>query len=179
LPEPCILDAVSEAGFPVAAVGKIDDVFPGHNFAPKAHVENNADAESATLDIATNLSKGLVFVNLIDFDMLYGHRRDPAGYARALEKADAFIGNLAAVLHKSDLLIVTADHGNDPTFKGTDHTREWVPLLVYQPDRAGTGLGLRKGFFDIAQSLACFFGLPSMPRGVSFVPANETLSTQG
>jgi len=114
--------------------------------------------------------EGLIFANLIDFDMLYGHRRDPEGYARALEDADRFVGELIARLGKESVLIITADHGNDPTFGGTDHTRELVPLLVYGPGRAGGGdLGIRKGFYDVAQSLAAYLGIAPLARGVSFL----------
>jgi len=101
--------------------------------------------------------------------MLYGHRRDPAGYARALEDADRFLDRLVSLLRADDVLIVTADHGNDPTFRGTDHTREFVPLLSLRPGRAGRSLGVRKGFYDVAQSLASYFGLAPLPRGVSFL----------
>ena len=111
----------------------------------------------------------LVFANLIDFDMLYGHRRDAAGYAAALEKTDQFLEKFITGLGQDSILIITADHGNDPTFRGTDHTREFVPLLVFRPGRPGKSLGIRNGFYDVAQSLAAWFGIGPMPRGQSFL----------
>jgi phosphopentomutase len=169
LPEPTVLDRLSEAGMTVTTVGKLDDIFLKRGIASSIHVENNEDAQSAVLDLAGSGASGLVFANLIDFDMLYGHRRDSRGYARALETADAFFGDLLACLLRDDLLLVTADHGNDPTFHGTDHTREFVPLLAYRRDAPIGNLGIRRGFYDVAQSLAGFFGIAPMPRGVAFV----------
>jgi phosphopentomutase len=170
LPEPTVLDRLAAAGVAVTTVGKLDDIFNRSGVTRAAHVENNRGAQDAVLALATERGAGgLIFANLIDFDMLYGHRRDCAGYARALEQADAFLGALLPALASPDMLILTADHGNDPTFKGTDHTREFVPLLVYRPGRAGASLGIRQGYYDIAQSLASFFGLAPLPRGRSFV----------
>jgi len=170
LPEATILDRLTSAGVPVTTVGKLDDIFGGRGITRSVHVENNPDAEQAVLKLAAGeQNAGLIFANLIDFDMLYGHRRDPVGYARALEEADLFFGKLALALRPDDMLIVTADHGNDPTFRGTDHTREFVPLLVLQPGRLGRVLGIRHGYYDVAQSLATFFGLPPLPRGKSFL----------
>ena len=111
---------------------------------------------------------GFIFANFIDFDMLYGHRRDPQGYAEALKQTDAWLADFLPMLGNDDMLILTADHGNDPTFRGTDHTREYVPLLVYRPNRAGESLGIRDGFYDIAQTLAGWFGIDQLPRGRSF-----------
>lgn len=169
LPEPTILDKLQHAGVRVTTAGKLDDVFAGKGITHALHSETNADAVRDVLEQAREEDKrpGLVFANLIDFDMRYGHRRDAYGYAKALEKADAFLGSLVKLLLPYDLLIVTADHGNDPTFKGTDHTREYVPLLVYRPGRPGRCLEIRQGFFDVAQTLADFFGAPAMPRGRS------------
>jgi phosphopentomutase len=131
------------------------------------------------MDLSNSLEHGFVFANLIDFDMLYGHRRDPQGYAAALLDADVFLGDLLGALGAADLLLVTADHGNDPTFKGTDHTREFVPLLAHGAGLSGTNLGIRQGFYDVAQSLACFFGSARMPRGKSFVPRDLPRPTPG
>jgi len=169
LPEPTILDALSLAGIHVVTVGKLDDIFAGQGISESIHVENNRDAAQAVLAQAGTTGARFVFANLIDFDMLYGHRRDSVGYAAALEKADAFLGELMDRLTNDDVLMVTADHGNDPTFRGTDHTREFVPLLVYQPGEPGRCLGIRRGFYDIAQSLAHVFGIGAMKRGKSFL----------
>jgi phosphopentomutase len=169
LPEPTILDKLKEAGIPVATIGKLDDIFAGCGIDKSYHVKNNKDAIDIILRLAGDSSQGLFFANLIDFDMLYGHRRDPAGYAGALENTDRFLAQMLPLLGTDDLLILTADHGNDPTFKGTDHCREFVPLLVYRPGQPGRPLGIRKGFFDIAQSLSSFFGIERMARGKSFI----------
>ena len=112
---------------------------------------------------------GLIFANFIDFDMLYGHRRDPQGYADALKQVDQWLESFIPEVGSDDVLLLTADHGNDPTFKGTDHTREFVPLLSYRPGATGDCLGIRNGFYDVAQSLCTFFGLSSIPRGKSFI----------
>lgn len=168
--EPTILDRLSGEGLEVVTVGKLDDIFAGRGITRTRHVENNPDAEAAVLEILAGTEEGVfVFANLIDFDMLYGHRRDPQGYAAAVEQADVFLGDLVGGTRPGDLVIVTADHGNDPTFRGTDHTREYVPLLSYRPGVAGESLGVRDGFFDIAQSLASWFAIPPMSRGSSFV----------
>jgi phosphopentomutase len=169
LPEETVLDRLLAAGMPVVTVGKLDDVFNHRGMTRAIHVENNRDAQRATLDLLAEGCAGLTFVNLIDFDMLYGHRRDAAGYARCLAEADAFLGRLAGRLGDGDLLLVTADHGNDPTFRGTDHTREYVPLLAFRRGGVGRSLGVRDGFFDVAQTLARFFDIAPMPRGASFL----------
>ncbi len=154
------------------SVGKIDDIFCGRGISQSIHVLNNCEAQSAILELANQLDHGLVFANLIDFDMLYGHRRNPVGYARALEEADLFFGQLIAAMRGSDILIITADHGNDPTFEGCDHTREYVPILLYGPGLPAKDLGIRKGFYDVAQTLAHLFQISPMPHGQSFVEKN-------
>ena len=153
----------------VTAVGKIDDVFAGRGFTQSFHSESNDHAQTDLLKLVEDGVSGLMFVNLLDFDTLYGHRRDPQGYADALMGTDSFLARLLPCLGDHDILIVTADHGNDPTFMGTDHTREYVPLLVYQPGLPGRTLGVRQGFYDISKSLASFFGIPPLERGVSFL----------
>lgn len=169
LPEPTALDRLKAAGVPVTGVGKIEDIFAHRGLTHSFHTNTTKASQQQVLELVRSRADGLIFANFVDFDMLYGHRRDTKGYATALEQTDRFFSDLLAVLHPTDWLIVTADHGNDPTFKGTDHTREYVPLLVYQQDRPGRSLGIRHGFYDIAQSLAKIFGLPPMPRGASFV----------
>ncbi|MBL7116182.1 MAG: phosphopentomutase, partial [Kiritimatiellae bacterium] len=169
LPEETILDKLKKAGIPVTTIGKLDDIFAGCGIDKSYHVENNRDAIEIIIELTKESSHGLFFANLIDFDMLYGHRRDPVGYAGALEDTDLFLEEMLPLLRADDVLILTADHGNDPTFKGTDHCREFVPLLVYRPGQPGTPLGIRRGFFDIAQSLSSFFGIERMARGKSFI----------
>ncbi len=169
LPEPTILDRLSGSGIPVITVGKLDDIFAGNGIMESFHVENNPDAEKSILKLADRPGPFLCFANLIDFDMLYGHRRDAPGYASALERTDLFLGTLIPKLAPDDLLIITADHGNDPTFKGTDHTREFVPLLTRGKGQHNRSLGIRDGFYDIAQTLAVGFGIPPLSRGISFL----------
>ncbi len=173
LPECSILPHLAGLGVNIITVGKLDDIFPDSGIAESFHVENNPDAIEAVLMLAGRQPPGspreFVFANLIDFDMRHGHRRDPRGYGKALEAADRFLAELLPLLADDDLLIVTADHGNDPTFKGSDHTREYVPLLVYGNRVKPGSLGVRDGFFDIAQSLATVFATPPMPRGQSFL----------
>lgn len=179
LPEPMLLDKLTENGVRVVTVGKLDDIFAGQGITESRHVENNRDAQNHLLELAssTDSSPCFVFANLIDFDMLYGHRRDTSGYAGALEDTDSFLAKFLPLLKNDDILLITADHGNDPTFKGSDHTREYVPLLVKARGLAGLSLGIRKGFYDIAQSLAGFFNIPSMRRGLSFLHENSHTST--
>jgi phosphopentomutase len=170
LPELTLLDQLSAAGVHTITVGKLDDVFARRGIDESVHVENNADAQTAVLTLAGSRAGPLfVFANLIDFDMLYGHRRDAPGYAAALERTDVFIGDLMSHLGPDDVMLITADHGNDPTFRGSDHTREFVPLLAYRPGHAGRSLGIRDGFYDIARSLSLYFGIPPMRRGTTFL----------
>jgi phosphopentomutase len=167
--EPTILERCTAAGIPVYAVGKIEDIFVHRGITESKHTGNNADSQAEVLRLLRAKDRGLIFANLIDFDMLYGHMRNAPGYAAALEQTDAFLAELLPGLEPDDLLILTADHGNDPTFRGSDHTREYVPLLVYSPGRPARALGIRHGFFDIARSLADFFSLPPPPRGAGFL----------
>ncbi|MDD5483787.1 MAG: phosphopentomutase [Kiritimatiellae bacterium] len=170
-PEPTILDRLTAAGIRVTAVGKIEDIFAGRGITASFHTADNSLSQLKLQELVAEGTDGLIFANLIDFDMLYGHRRDPAGYAACLERTDLFLGDLIPKLGKRDLLIITADHGNDPAFSGTDHTREYVPLLVYRPGEKGRELGIREGFYDVARSLADYFGLPPSGRGTSFLLA--------
>jgi len=166
--EPTVLERLSEAGIEVRAVGKIEDIFNRRGISKSNHTGDNAASQAAVETYLEEMKTGLIFANFIDFDMLYGHRRDPEGYARALEQTDRWLTGFLPRIREGDVLMITADHGNDPTFKGTDHTREYVPLLVYCPGREARNLGIRHGFYDIAQTLASLFGIDAMPRGVSF-----------
>ena len=168
-PEPTLLDILHDAGTHCVTVGKLDDVFANHGIDESHHAENNADAQTSLLELAGRLESGFVFANLIDFDMLYGHRRDAGGYAAALEQTDAFLETFIRRLRPDDLMIITADHGNDPTFTGADHTREFVPLIVWGRRMAGRNLGIRHGFYDVSATLADFFGMPPLKRGISFL----------
>jgi phosphopentomutase len=168
-PEDTLLDRLSAAGVPVVGVGKIGDIFGGRGLGRSLHSEGNGDGLRLTLDALRDLSHGLLFVNLVDFDMLYGHRNDCHGFARSLEELDAWIPQLLAELGAGDVVFVTADHGNDPTTPGTDHTRERVPLLVFGPPVLPVALGVRRSFCDLGQTVAEALGIAPLPRGESFL----------
>ena len=165
------LDVLAERGVRTIGVGKIPDIYDGHGIAQPIHTEGNADGLRKTQEILTSLDSGFLFVNLVDTDMLYGHRRDPVGYARALREIDAALPGIASRLRDGDVLVLTADHGNDPTFAGTDHTREYVPLIAWSPSRSqGADLGVRESFCDLGATVAAYFGAPAL-RGKSFLEA--------
>ncbi len=167
--EPTILERLTAKGIPVYAVGKIEDIYCHRGITESVHTGNNADSQALVEKWTKEKKTGLIVANFIDYDMVYGHRRDAKGYAKSLELTDQWLARYLPLVKEGDLLILTADHGNDPTFQGTDHTREYVPLLVYRPGEPAENLGIRRGFYDIAQSLAQFFSIPAIPRGSSFV----------
>ncbi|MBR0665535.1 phosphopentomutase [Roseomonas hellenica] len=167
-PPPTVLDAISEAGIAVQAVGKVADLFAGQGITDAHPTGSNAEGMRVTEALWRQAEAGLVFTNLVDFDTLYGHRRDVAGYAAALAELDAWLGTLLPQCRADDVVIITADHGNDPTHHGTDHTREEVPLLVLHGGRAAP-LGTRDGFADVAASLAVAFGIAPWRRGHPFL----------
>lgn len=171
LPETSLLDYMLEHGIRTIGVGKIGDIFNEQGLSESYHDKGNHACIERTIDLINQGPKGengFIFVNLVDTDMHFGHRRDAPGYAAAVSEIDKRLPEIMDLLDKGDLLIVTADHGCDPTFKGSDHTREYVPLLVYQKDKAGKSLGIRKQFSDLARSLSDFFVLPPFKRGISF-----------
>jgi len=164
-----LLDRLAGRGVPVASVGKIFDVFLGRGIGESAKTRNNCDGMAKTLEAMENCESGLIFVNLVDFDQLYGHRNDVAGYGAALEEFDRWLPQFRAALLPGDLAIFTADHGCDPTVPGTDHTREYVPLLALGPRvKKGVDLGLRASLSDIGQTVAANFGT-SIAHGASFL----------
>ncbi len=167
--EPLILERVHDAGIPVYAVGKIEDIYSHRGITESDHTGNTEASQKAVTRFTRERKDGFIIANFIDFDMIYGHRRDVQGYANALQQTDAYFSEYVQLLSPDDLLIITADHGNDPTHHGTDHTREYVPLLVYQQERPARNLGLRTGFYDVAQSIADYFDLEPMPKGKSFL----------
>lgn len=170
-PPGMVLDRLHERGVRTVGVGKIPDIYDGHGIAQSVHTEGNADGLRKTGELLGQMREGLLFVNLVDTDMLYGHRRDVKGYARAMEEIDAALPAIAGQLRDGDLLAITADHGNDPTFPGSDHTREYVPLIVHSPSRGrGADLGVRASFSDLGATVADFFGVRA-PRGRSFLQA--------
>lgn len=168
-PKGMLLDQLKARDVEVFSVGKIFDVFLGRGIGDHEKTKSNADGMAKTLAAMDSLERGLIFVNLVDFDMLYGHRNDVDGYARALEEVDAWLPSLDQKLGADDLAILTADHGCDPTTSSTDHSREYVPLLVYgKKSRHGVDLGLRATLSDIGQTVAENFGA-SIRNGKSFL----------
>ncbi|RKD27859.1 phosphopentomutase [Caminicella sporogenes DSM 14501] len=164
-----ILDIVSENGYDVMAVGKIEDIFNGRGITKSIHTKDNMDGVDKTIEFLKTDNKGIIFTNLVDFDSKYGHRRNVEGYKKALEELDARIPELLESLKEDDMLIITADHGNDPTYKGTDHTREYIPILVYGDKiKSGVNIGTRKTFADIAATIADIFDVQKTQVGTSF-----------
>jgi phosphopentomutase len=168
--EPTLLDRLKEAGFPVVAIGKIEDLFAGRGMTSAVHTKND-DQGMDEIDAAmASTARGLIFANLVDFDTVYGHRNEPAGYASNLERFDARLALLLPRLRPDDLLVVTADHGNDPTTPSTDHSREYVPVLLYGASvRPGTDIGVRSTFADLGQTLADLFHVGPLQHGTSFL----------
>jgi phosphopentomutase len=170
MPGPTVLDRLVQKGVPVYGVGKIGDVFDHRGVTEEIHTEGNADGLAKTEALLDRVEDGLVFVNLVDFDSAYGHRNDPRGYARALEELDRALPRIMARLRPGDVMAITADHGCDPTTPSTDHSREYVPLLVHAPGRGGGKLGTRPTFADLGATVAEFFGVrPDV--GTSFLAA--------
>ncbi|MCH4293368.1 phosphopentomutase [Shewanella sp. 3B26] len=171
-PSKTVLDKLKEAGGDVVSVGKISDIYAHCGITKKVKASGLEDLFDATLEqIKQAGDNTIVFTNFVDFDSHYGHRRDVSGYAKALEYFDARLPELMALLEEGDLLLLTADHGCDPTWQGTDHTREFVPVLAYGAGLKAGSLGKRGTFADIGQSIAHYFGLSPMEYGESFVQA--------
>lgn len=168
-PQGMLLDQLSATGIAVHAIGKISDVFLGRGVTRSDRTKTNADGMAKTLAALDVTRKGLIWVNLVDFDMLYGHRNDVEGYARALEEVDRWIPELLGALQDGDLAVICADHGCDPTTASTDHSREYVPLLVFGPGlRGGIDLGIRNTLADVGQTVAENFAT-HIPAGSSFL----------
>ena len=162
---PTALNALKDAGYDVISVGKINDIFVGEGITESNHSDSSVHGMQQTIDIAKQDFKGLCFTNLVDFDALWGHRRNPVGYGEEIEKFDKKLGELLPLLREDDLLILTADHGNDPTYKGTDHTREQVPFIAYSPSDTESGkLDTSDTFAVIGATIADNFGV-KMPEG--------------
>lgn len=170
-PAPTVLDAVKGAGLNVWAVGKIEDIFAGRGVTDSTHTKSNAEGIDATIRLVKEADgSGLIFTNLVETDMVYGHRNDPEGYAGALVEFDNALPDILSELRSDDLLIITGDHGVDPTTPSTDHSREYVPLLVAgQPCTPGTDLGTRQSFADVSATVRSFLQLPKAPVGESFL----------
>ena len=164
-----VLDSLKDAGKDVIAVGKINDIFNGKGMTDAVRTKSNMDGVDQLLNVMKKDFTGLSFTNLVDFDALFGHRRDVEGYGNALEEFDARLPEIYDAMGEDDLLLITADHGNDPTFPGTDHTREYVPLLAYSKKMTGQGSLTQGHFSDISATIAENFGVPATENGVSFL----------
>jgi phosphopentomutase len=168
---PTVMDRLVAAGQRVVTVGKVDDLFAGRGVSDAIHTKTNDEGLEALRDLVKRPGEGLVFANLVDFDTQYGHRNDPAGFARALEQFDDGLGGLLARLREDEMIWITADHGNDPTTPSTDHSREYVPLLVAGPRvKAGVDLGTRPTFADLGATVAEVFSVARPRHGTSFLP---------
>ena len=172
-PAPTVLDAVAKRGLPVVGVGKIFDIYAGRGVTQSIHTQGNPDGMNKTIAAMADVDAGVIMVNLVDFDSKYGHRRNPDGYYECLREFDAQLPALhKAVRPQQDVVILTADHGNDPTMPGSDHTREYVPLLAFGPPAAaGVDLGTRQTFADVGATVAEVFGVAPPPYGTSFLAA--------
>ncbi len=170
-PEETILDILQKYGIQTIAIGKIGDIFSEQGIETSFHDSDNKgclDRLVSCLQIQEKRNQ-FFFVNLVDTDMLYGHRRDIKGYHDSVQKIDVRLAEILGLMSAEDILIITADHGCDPGFKGTDHTREYVPLLYYSKQRTAENLGVRQCFCDVAQSLAAYFNVPAMAHGETFI----------
>lgn len=168
-PGPTILDALKNNGLSVLAVGKINDIFAGQGITDTVHAENNMDGVDKTLEFIKRSEKGLVFTNLVDFDSSFGHRNDAQGYAKALAEFDARLPEILSLISHDKILVITGDHGCDPTTPSTDHSREYVPLLVYGPKvQPGANLGIRGTFADLASTIGEIFDIQT-DTGTSFL----------
>jgi phosphopentomutase len=167
--EPTVLDNIKQSGLDVIGVGKIEDIFNGQGITEAIHTKDNMDGVDETIKYIKKDNNGLIFTNLVDFDSKYGHRRDTKGYKEALEEFDARIPEIIEAMGDNDVLIINADHGNDPTYKGTDHTREYIPLLVYGKNiKQGVNLGIRNSFADIGATVTDILNVEMPKNGVSF-----------
>lgn len=169
-PEATLLDSLKEAGLMVYAVGKIEDIFTGQGITEAVHTLDNADGVEKTIAaMRQRREKGLIFTNLVDFDAKFGHRNNPEGYGRALEEFDRRLPEIMAALAEDDVLVITADHGNDPTTPSTDHSREYVPILISgQPVKRLVHIGVRETFADLAATIAETLAVKAPPWGTSF-----------
>ncbi len=163
-----VLDNLKEAGYEVRAVGKIVDIYNGCGITHDVHTKSNMDGVDQTIHYMKDDFKGLIFTNLVDFDAKFGHRRNIAGYAKALEEFDLRLPEILDEMNDDDLLILTADHGNDPSYKGTDHTREYIPFIAYgKAVKGNVNLGTRQSFADIGATIADIFGVTMTEHGES------------
>lgn len=168
-PEYNLLTNLKRQKYDVIAIGKIEDIFAGEGITEARHTKDNMDGIDVTLEYMRQDNNGLIFTNLVEFDSLWGHRRDPKGYKKGLEQFDERLPEIMAAMKEDDMLIICADHGCDPTFKGTDHTREYIPILVYGNSIKPCNLHTRECFADIGQTVAEYLGADSILHGKSFL----------
>jgi phosphopentomutase len=169
-PQETVLDILKKNGIPVIGMGKIEDLFAGRGLTESIHTKNNSDGMEKLVEAMKKFERGLLFINLVDFDMLWGHRNDAQAFASGLEDFDRRLSEVLDLLTSDDLLIITADHGCDPTTPSTDHSREYVPLLVYGKSiKKGVNLGTRKSFSDVGKTIAEFFEVSGTKNGESFL----------
>lgn len=164
-----MLDQISTAGKDVIAIGKIEDLFTGRGITKSYHTQGNEDGIEKTIQEISKTSEGLIFTNLVDFDMLYGHRNDVEGYSKALEYFDSKLPEIIKNMKSTDMLIITADHGNDPTTPSTDHSREYIPILIYGKDiKENINIGTRETYADISATILDILGIQRLENGESF-----------
>jgi phosphopentomutase len=167
-PKTTVLDLLKGNGFDTIAVGKINDIYAGIGISEAIRTASNEEGMTVASSLLDRDFNGLCFVNFVDFDTVYGHRRNAAGYAEAVMRLDAWLSGFIANMREDDILMITADHGCDPLYTGTDHTRENVPILVYGKDVKPGNLGVRESFSDIAATIADIFEIPYDLNGESF-----------
>lgn len=168
-PKKTMLNYISEANMDVLAVGKIEDIYSGYGISRAVHTKNNMDGIMKTIEFIKESSKGLIFTNLVDFDMLYGHRNDVSGYANALLEFDSMIPKIMENLRDDDVLVITADHGCDPTTPSTDHSREYIPIIFYGENiKSGVNIGIRSTFADIGKTITELLNVEADIEGESF-----------
>ncbi len=169
-PEETLLDKLSHSGLEVTGLGKVEDIFAGSGLTRAIHTRNNQEGMKQTIRHTKKRGSGLIFTTLTDFDTLYGHRNNAPGYAKALEEFDSVLPELEEAKHPGDMLIITSDHGCDPTAPSTDHSREYVPLLVWgERVKRGVNLGIRASFADVGNTIAEVFKIKGLPHGESFL----------
>jgi phosphopentomutase len=169
-PRPTVLDIIKQAGLQTIGVGKIHDLFAGQGLTQSIHTDDNRDGMARILEALPGLQRGLLMANLVDFDMVWGHRNNAQGFYQGLQEFDAWLPSLLKLMTAEDMLVITADHGNDPTTPSTDHSREHTPLLVWGPGiKSGIDLGNRQSFSDIGATVAEVFGLQGTGKGRSFL----------
>ncbi len=168
-PEETVLDLLAANGIPVTGIGKVNDIFSSRGIEREIHTGNDLEGIDQTIHAMKVVTQGFIFVNLVDFDSKFGHRRDAKGYGEELVRVDCKLGEMLKLITEDDLLIITADHGNDPTFKGTDHTREFVPVIAYSKGIIGRNIGVRNTYSDVGATILDNFEIDNEGYGESFL----------